>query len=87
MVGISLGHDATGRRSRHACQDGKALVLDRPRQQGLRQLGRWTSSEGPQAEPLQALDRMPLPVPLAGEIGVDAVRTTIDLLGDEPRRI
>ena len=68
----------------------KPVVLDRVRQQPAGQLGGRTRPEGPKSETVLQFSRMAPSVPLRGEIVLDRLRKSVNLLCDEqekrPRR-
>ena len=64
-------------------QEGEPIVLDRLREQRLRQLSGSTLAKRAQPKLLLALDRVALPVPFRREIFVDAVRKSLDLICNE----
>src|SRR5258707_15395613 len=68
----------------------KPVVLDRVRQQPAGQIGGRTRPKGPKPETVLQFGRMAPSVPLRGEIVLDRLRKSVNLLCDErekrPRR-
>ena len=65
---------------------GKPVVLDRVRQQPAGQIGGRTRPEGPKPETVLQFGRMAPSVPLRGEIVLDRLRKSVNLLGDKQQK-
>ena len=65
---------------------GKPVVLDRVRQQPAGQIGSRTRPEGPKPETVLQFGRMAPAVLLRGEIVLDRLRKSVDLLGDKQEK-
>src|SRR5271155_1619372 len=64
----------------------KPVVLDRVRQQPSGQIGGRTRTEGPKPETVLKFSRMAPSVPLRGEIVLDRLGKSVNLLGDEQEK-
>jgi hypothetical protein len=65
---------------------GEPVVLDRVRQQPAGQIGSRTRPEGPKPETVLQFGRMAPSIPLRGEIVLDRLRKSVNLLGDKQQK-
>jgi hypothetical protein len=65
---------------------GKPVVLDRVRQQPAGQIGGRTRPEGPKPETVLQFGRMAPSIPFCGEIILDRLRKSVNLLGDKQQK-